>query len=306
MLSIKKPAPVIFGLSGLKITPDERIFFQHHQPLGFIIFSRNVEDKTQLSQLIKDIKSTVHHPNPPILIDQEGGRVTRLKLPHWFHPPSAKELAKSEDEKAFKCVRDSFTTISRDLKEMGITHNCAPLLDLDVPGANPIMGDRTFSDDPKRVGDLGRVAIKAMLDNNITPIMKHLPGHGAATSDSHEELPVVTLSHKDLEAHFAPFKANAQCPWGMTAHIVYTAIDPDHPATESSRVIQTIIRNEIGFRGFLITDDICMKALDGSYAERAYKSLQAGCDAVLHCSGNLEEMESVMEGIHPIYEKRAL
>lgn len=305
-MSTNGPSPVIFGLSGLKITPEERVFFQHTQPLGFILFGRNIEDKDQLRLLTQDLKSLLRKPNPPILIDQEGGRVARLKTPHWFHPPAAQTLAEGPEEESVQRVYQSFTTLSRDLKEMGITHNCAPLLDLEVEGADPIMGDRTFSSDPKKVSHLGRSAIKAMLDSKITPIMKHLPGHGAATCDSHEELPIITLSREELIPHFIPFKANAQCPWGMTAHIVYEAIDPQHPATESKRVIQEIIRNEIGFKGFLISDDICMKALKGTFAERAERSLLAGCDAVLHCSGDMEEMENVMEGLHPSPEKRAL
>lgn len=285
------PAPVIFGCSGLTLSPEEQTFFTETQPLGFILFKRNVQDKTQLKALINDLKATLNHDNPPILIDQEGGRVARLTEPLWYHPPAAGTLNTKEQ------VYETYTRIAQDLKEVGITVNCAPLLDIHVPGADSIMGDRTFSSDPHIVAELGAVVIQALQDGGITPIMKHIPGHGAATCDSHESLPIVNLSRQELEAHFAPFKANAHCPWAMTAHIVYPAIDPDHCATQSSLVIQDIIRGAIGFKGFLVSDDVGMKALSGTFAERTRTSLAAGCDAVLHCSGNMIEMKDVMKGV---------
>jgi beta-N-acetylhexosaminidase len=292
-----KPSPVIFGCSGFTLTPDEKDFFQTHQPLGFILFGRNIQDKPQVKALVEELKSTVSHYDPPILIDQEGGRVARLKAPHWYHAPSAAELAQGNLDEAKSKVRESYTRIANDLKEMGITVDCAPMLDIDVIGADSIMGDRTFSADPHIVGELGVVAIKALQEGGITPVMKHIPGHGAATCDSHKLLPLVGLSLKELEPHFAPFRANKDCPWAMTAHIVYSALDPHHPATQSHIVIQDIIRNYIGFKGFLISDDVGMNALSGSFTERTRRSLEAGCDAVLHCSGILSEMKEVMEGI---------
>ena len=296
-MSNNPPSPVIFGCSGLTLTTEERDFFQETQPLGFIIFERNVQDKEQLTDLVKSLKATLYHTNPPILIDQEGGRVARLQGPHWFHPPASGELVDEDLEASKKRVYETYKKIAQDLIEVGITVNCAPLLDIYVPGADPIMGDRTFSADPILVAELGAVAMQALQDGGIIPVMKHIPGHGAATCDSHENLPIVTLSPQELEPHFAPFKANSHCPWAMTAHIVYSAIDPHHPATQSSLVIQNIIRGEIGFQGFLVSDDLGMKALTGSFAERAEKSLQAGCDAVLHCSGNMIEMIDVMKGV---------
>lgn len=294
---MRKPAPVIFGCSDLSLTREERHFFQENQPLGFILFTRNIKNKNQLKKLIQDLKETLSHKNPFILIDQEGGRVARLTSPQWFHPPAAAQLVGEDIRESKRRVFDTYQKIAQDLKEVGITVNCAPLLDLDVPGADPIMGDRTFSADPFLTAELGKVAIQALQEGEIIPVMKHIPGHGAALCDSHTALPIIDLSYKELEPHFRPFKANAHCPWAMTAHIIYSAIDPDHPATQSSLIIQDIIRGEIGFHGFLISDDLGMKALKGSFAERAQKSLRAGCDAVLHCSGNMLEMKEVMQGI---------
>jgi beta-N-acetylhexosaminidase len=294
---INSSAPVIFGCSGLVLAPKEIEFFQENQPLGFILFKRNVQDKKQLKDLVKSLKSTLNHENPPILIDQEGGRVARLTEPHWFHPPSAAQLIGRDIIESKERVYEAYRRIAQDLTEVGITVNCAPLLDIHVSGADPIMGDRTFGADPWVVAELGTVAIQALREGGIIPVMKHIPGHGAATCDSHEALPIVPLSFHELESHFEPFRANAPCPWAMTAHIIYSSIDPHHPATQSSLVIQDVIRGIIGFQGFLISDDLGMKALTGSFAERARKSLEAGCDAVLHCSGNMIEMREVMKGV---------
>jgi beta-N-acetylhexosaminidase len=297
------PSPVIFGCSGLTLTPEERVFFEKSQPLGFILFQRNIESKPQLKALVEDLKSLLHRPNPYILIDQEGGRVVRLTAPNWFHPAAANTLLTKTQ------VYDTYAKIAEDLGEVGITVNCAPVLDLNVRGADPIMGDRTFSSDPYKVAELGAVAISALQEGRIIPVMKHIPGHGAATCDSHEDLPVITLPYKKLQPHFEPFKINNKCPWAMTAHIVYAAIDPHLPATQSFIVIQEIIRREIGFHGFLISDDLGMKALRGTFAERARSSLDAGCDAVLHCSGKMEEMEDVLKGLLPTstsYQKQVM
>lgn len=283
--------PVIFGCSGLTLTSEERVFFEKSQPLGFILFQRNIESKLQLKTLIDDLKSLLRHPTPFILIDQEGGRVARLKGPTWFHPPAANTYTSKAQ------VYDAYAKIAEDLGQVGINVNCAPVLDLNVRGADPIMGDRTFSSDPHVIAELGEAAITALQTGGIIPVMKHIPGHGAATCDSHEDLPIVTLSHKQLQPHFEPFKINNKCPWAMTAHIVYGAIDPYLPATQSFLMIEEVIRREIGFQGFLISDDLGMKALRGSFAERARSSIDAGCDAVLHCSGKMEEMEDVLKGL---------
>lgn len=300
---------MIFGCSGLTLTPEEKDFFKENQPLGFILFKRNIQDKPQVKALVEELKATSNQLNPPILIDQEGGRVARLTSPHWFHPPASAALIGDSIEDSRKNVHEAYTRISEDLNEIGITVNCAPVLDLHIKGADPIMGDRTFSSDPYVVADLGATAIKAMQQKNIIPVMKHIPGHGAATCDSHKDLPIVSLPLEQLKNHFLPFKLNAHCPWAMTAHIVYSAIDPNNPATESYIVIQEIIRRELGFKGFLMSDDLDMGALKGSLAERAQRSLEAGCDAVLQCSGKLQDMIQVMEGVlpfSPTLQKRAI
>lgn len=299
MLSINAASPVIFGCSGLTLTLEERVFFEENQPLGFILFQRNIKNKAQLKTLVEDLKSTVSHFNVPILIDQEGGRVVRLKSPEWFEAPSSAVLAEGDLETAKRKVYECYARMAQDLVEVGITVDCAPVLDLRVKGADPIMGDRTFSSDPKIVAELGKVAIQALLKGGITPIMKHIPGHGAATCDSHEKLPVVSLSLKKLLPHFEPFEANCHCPAAMTAHIIYSAIDRFHTATQSSIIIKEVIRREIGFHGFLISDDLGMKALSGPFSLRAHTSLKAGCDAVLHCSGKMDEMIDVMKGVAP-------
>lgn len=293
----KKYSPVIFGCSGPTLTSDERTFFMEAQPQGFIIFSRNVQDKPQLKNLIQDLKSLLNHPNPLILIDQEGGRVARLKEPHWFHPPAMASLVSKDIENSKKNIHVTYTKIAQDLKEVGITVNCAPVLDIHVNGADPIMGDRTFGSDPNLVAELGAVAIHALQSEGILPVMKHIPGHGAALCDSHKALPTVDLSYRDLQPHFIPFQTNAQCPMAMTAHIVYSALDPKNPATLSSLVIEKVIRNEIGFKGLLLSDDLGMQALTGSFSLRAQRALEAGCNTVLHCSGNLDEMRDVMKGV---------
>ncbi|MBY0292297.1 MAG: beta-N-acetylhexosaminidase [Alphaproteobacteria bacterium] len=297
MLFSSSSSPAIFGCSGYTLTSAEKVFFKKNNPLGFILFKRNIQDRKQLKSLIEELKSTLQQANPLILIDQEGGRVARLTSPHWFHPPASMQLVKGSFEDSKKQVYETYARIAKDLKEMGITANCAPVLDLDVADADPIMGDRTFSDDPHIVSELGAVAINALQKGGIIPIMKHIPGHGAATCDSHEALPVITLSSQELQPHFKPFKVNAHCPWAMTAHIIYAAIDPHHPATQSPLVIQDIIRKQLGFQGFLMSDDLGMKALTGSFEQRAQTSLEAGCDAVLHCSGIMEEMFEVMKGV---------
>ncbi len=309
MSFINSSSPVIFGCLGTTLSAEEKTFFEKNQPLGFILFQRNIQDKLQLKTLITDLKATLQQDNPPILIDQEGGRVARLTTPLWFHPPASAELVTTDIEDSKKRVYDTYARIAEDLKEVGITVNCAPVLDLNVAGADPIMGDRTFSANPTIVAELGSVAIQALEEGGIIPVMKHIPGHGAATCDSHESLPIISLSYKELQPHFAPFKANAHCPWAMTAHILYTAIDSNAPATQSFIVIEEIIRREIGFQGLLISDDLGMKALTGSLATRAQASLKAGCDVVLHCSGKMEEMMKVMEGVAPfslILQKKAL
>lgn len=297
------PKAVIFGCAGTSLTLEEREFFKTHQPLGFILFSRNIDNPEQLKSLINELKSTVSHKNPPILIDQEGGRVARLKPPHWKAYPPANtfgEIAAQDLATAKAKTYENFSEIAQDLKELGITVDCAPLLDLQVEGADQIIGDRSFSSDPKITGTLGLEVMRAFEDQDIISIIKHIPTHGPADCDSHLELPRVPLTHEELKPHFEPFKMCRNAPWAMTAHIIYDAFDPENPATQSPRVIQDIIRGEIGFQGILVSDDIGMKALSGTFKERAQKALHAGCDVVLHCSGDMDEMQDTIEGVSPL------
>lgn len=294
------PKAVIFGCAGTSLTQEEREFFEAHQPLGFILFSRNIENPEQLKSLITELKSTVSHKKPPILIDQEGGRVARLKPPHWKTFPAANtfgKMAENDLSNAKLETYKNFSDIAHDLKALGVTVNCAPLLDLQVEEADKIIGDRSFSEDPKITGTLGLEVMQAFHDHGITSIIKHIPTHGPADCDSHLELPRVTLTHEELKPHFEPFKMCQTAPWAMTAHIIYDAFDSENPATQSPRVIQDLIRGEIGFQGILVSDDIGMKALSGTFKERAQKALHAGCDVILHCSGDMIEMQDTIEGV---------
>lgn len=296
------PKAVIFGCAGTSLTLQERAFFKTHQPLGFIVFARNIDNPEQVKLLITELKSTVAHKNPPILIDQEGGRVARLQPPHWKAYPAATIFgdmaAASQDlAKAKAATYENFSAIAQDLKELGITVDCAPLLDLQVEGSDQIIGDRSFSSDPKITGTLGLEVMRALEDQGIASIIKHVPTHGPADCDSHLELPRVTLTHQELKPHFEPFRMCQNAPWAMTAHIIYDAFDPENPATQSRLVINDIIRGEIGFQGILVSDDIGMKALSGTFKERAQKALRAGCDIVLHCSGDMDEMRDTVEAI---------
>ncbi|MFC4270683.1 beta-N-acetylhexosaminidase [Sneathiella chungangensis] len=298
---------VIFGCEGLTLSRAEKKFFKAEQPFGFILFARNVEDPKQLRKLVKALRAAVGRPDAPVLIDQEGGRVQRLRAPHWFE---AKPFGffggmyESDPDRAIEALRLTTRLIAADLQAAGITVNCTPCLDLRLPETVEAIGDRAFAADPQVVARLGAVVAEEMLTAGIIPVIKHMPGHGRATVDSHHELPHVTAARPDLEqTDFAPFTALSLLPWGMTSHILFDEIDPDHPATLSETVITTIIREGIGFDGLLLTDDLNMKALSGSLAERAGAALAAGVDIVLHCSGVLEEMKDVAAACPPLTEK---
>ena len=286
--------PVIYGCEGLTLTSDEQKFFNKAQPLGFILFERNCESPTQVKSLISQLKACVDHNEVPILIDQEGGRVVRLKPPHWLPRPAAKTLTSAQ------AVYDNALSMAHELAELGVTVNCAPCADLLIEGAADIIGDRAFSADPAIVTEYSLAMLKGLEDGGIIPVIKHLPGHGRAPVDSHEELPVVEIEHATLnQTDFVPFKALAKASkiaWGMTAHVIYSDIDAVNVATQSRHVIDSIIRTEIGFKGFLVSDCLTMRALSGSFEEKARKSLQAGCDAVLMCKGTVQEFEDVARG----------
>ena len=286
--------PVIYGCQGLTLGKDEQEFFNKTQPLGFILFERTCQNPDQVKSLIAQLKSCVQHTDVPILIDQEGGRVVRLKPPFWKVRPAAKSFTSIED------VYENAKDMAQELAELGITVNCAPCADLLIEGADGIIGDRAFNADPKIVTDYSLAMLSGLEDGGIIPVIKHLPGHGRAPVDSHKELPVVDVNHSTLSTtDFVPFKALANASknaWGMTAHVIYKDIDPVNVATQSSNVITNIIRGEIGFKGFLVSDCLTMKALSGSFAEKAKLSLQAGCDAVLMCQGTIAEYEEAARG----------
>lgn len=291
------PKAVIAGFSGKELTPEEQSFFSKNNPLGFILFGRNIEDKAQVKRLVRSLKECVQREDVPILIDQEGGRVARLKKPHFRGAPPAgvfASIAKFSPETAKEGVYLNALLMAKELHELGITVDCAPVADVPVPGAHDIIGDRAYGNTPEKVTYLARAVAEGLLQGGIIPIMKHIPGHGRAYADSHEDLPVVDASKKTLEQwDFATFKALADIPWAMTAHILYTALDAKRPATLSPDVIE-MIRHDIGFNGVLISDDLSMKALKGSFADRTQSALNAGCDIVLHCNGEMQEMEEIM------------
>ncbi len=295
---------VIFGCEGPALTDWERGFFSDADPFGFILFLRNCETPEQVRALVAALREAVGRAEAPVLIDQEGGRVARLKPPHWRAGPAAARfglLAGHHRERALQAVRLNARLIAAELMELGITVDCAPVLDLRVPGADEIIGDRSFGSDGELVADLGRAFCEGLLEGGVTPVVKHIPGHGRTRVDSHRQRPVVETPRAELEASdFRPFTALADAPWAMTAHVVYTAFDPDNPATTSRAVIAEVIRGLIGFDGVLVSDDLSMRALSGDFASRAAAALAAGCDLVLHCNGVRSEMTDVARGVGPL------
>lgn len=298
---------VIFGCEGTTLSAAEKKFFKAEQPFGFILFARNVETPKQLKKLVKALRTAVGRPDAPVLIDQEGGRVQRLRSPHWFEAKPFGyfgDIYQIDPDKAIEALRLTTRLIAADLREVGITVNCTPCLDLSLPETVDAIGDRAFDGDPQIVARLGAVVAEEMLTSGIIPVIKHMPGHGRATIDSHLALPHVGAARETLQdTDFAPFKTLSVLPWGMTSHIVFDAIDADHPATQSAAIIKDIIRGEIGFSGLLLTDDLNMEALSGSLTERATAALEAGVDIVLHCSGKLEEMQEVAAVCPPLNEE---
>ncbi len=294
--------PAIFGCASTALTSDERAFFAKVKPAGFIIFARNVEDPDQLAALIKDMKTTIGRHKVPILIDQEGGRVQRLSRPYWREYPAMGtfgEMAKKDPTRAASALRLNCRLIADDLRRVGINVNCLPVLDIMSEGADPIVGDRAFSSDPNVVAAFGRIVVDALREGGVLPVIKHLPGHGRAAADSHEALPVVDASIADMNTtDFQPFRALADAPFGMTAHIKYSDIDPNQCATLSKVVIGRIIRMKMGFTGLLMSDDLSMKALTGNFEDRTRGAFAAGCDLALHCNGRMEEMQAVASACH--------
>jgi beta-N-acetylhexosaminidase len=295
------PRAVLLGCAGEHLTAEERRFFAAANPLGFILMRRNCRARDQLRALVADLRASVEREDAPVLVDQEGGRVARLQPPEWRRYPAAGQIAALPDPLAEEAARLGARLIADDLAGAGITVDCAPVLDLPVREADPVIGDRAFGDDRARVARLGRAFCEGLLAGGVLPVIKHIPGHGRARVDSHRACPRVeadraVLAHSD----FAPFHALSAMPWAMTAHIIFAAIDDAAPATFSRPVIDTIIRGEIGFGGVLVSDDIAMGALDGTLGERTRRALAAGCDLVLHCSGVMAEMAEIVDAAPPI------
>jgi beta-N-acetylhexosaminidase len=301
------PKAAVVGCAGPVLTEEERRLFREANPLGFILFARNCVDPKQLRALVESLRDTVERHDALVLIDQEGGRVARLGPPHWRKPPAASEFAAiyAKDKRAgIAAARLNARQIAAELVAVGINVDCTPVLDIPVKGADPIIGDRAYGETPEPVSVLGRAVCDGMLESGVLPVIKHIPGHGRARADSHKALPVVDTSRADLSrTDFVPFRALAEAaPCAMTAHVVYSAIDPAAPATLSREVIDEVIRGEIGFDGLLFSDDIAMGALSGPLTARTKACLAAGCDVALHCSGALDETREVLGASPPLTE----
>lgn len=285
---------VIFGCQGLTLSADERAFFADAQPWAFILFARNLDTPAQIQKLCSDLRDSVGR-NAPILIDQEGGRVARLRAPQWREwLPPLEQMACVAPENARQAMVLRYRLIAHELHALGIDVNCAPMLDVPTPEAHEIITNRCYGTAPDTVAEMGRACAEGLLAGGVLPIIKHIPGHGRGSADSHFELPVVDCDADTLDKiDFEPFRRLSDLPMAMTAHIVYTAFDADACATVSPTMID-IIRTSIGFDGLLMTDDLSMKALKGTFAQRTSASLNAGCDVVLHCNGEMDEMTQIM------------
>lgn len=290
---------VIFGCSGPELLPEEAAFFRDAGPWGFILFARNIKSSGQVIELVDSLRSSVGRPGAPVLIDQEGGRVARLAPPNWRKAPPAADfgrLYRRNPAAALEACTLNARLLADELAVLGITVDCVPVLDVPAPGGHDVIGDRAFSDNPEIVAELGRAMCKAMLAGGVLPVLKHIPGHGRAGADSHHDLPQVTVSLDELRhSDFAPFKSLSDMPMAMTAHVAYAALDGAVPASHSAKIINDVIRSEIGFQGVLMCDDLGMSALKGDLALRARNALAAGCDVVLHCSGVMAEMREVIQ-----------
>ena len=287
----------ITGIAGLELSADEREFIQAERPWGFILFKRNVDTPDQVARLIGELRSAAFDLHAPVLIDQEGGRVQRLGPPHWpVYPPGAVFDALYDIDPALglSAARLSSRLIADDLLALGITVDCLPLADVPVEGADAVIGNRAYGTEPGKVAAIARAVTDGLQQGGVLPVLKHIPGHGRATADTHFRLPEVDTPRNELErTDFAAFQPLADLPMAMTAHVVFSALDPAHPATTSATIIEQVIRGMIGFQGLLMSDDVSMNALAGSIAERTRAIVAAGCDMVLHCNGKLDEMQEV-------------
>ena len=299
----------ITGVSGFTLTADERDFMRASRPWGFILFKRNIETPAQVTALVSELRKIIDEPDAPVLIDQEGGRVQRFGPPHWpVYPPGAVfgTLYDIDRGLGLTAARLSARLIAADLIDLGVTVDCLPLADVPVAGADAVIGNRAYGTEPGKVAAIARAVTEGLELGGVLPVLKHIPGHGRATADTHFKLPVVDTPKAELErTDFAAFQPLADLPMAMTAHVVFSALDPAQPATTSATIIEQVIRGSIGFQGLLMSDDVSMNALAGSIAERTRAIVSAGCDMVLHCNGNLDEMREVARET-PVLSGKAL
>jgi beta-N-acetylhexosaminidase len=299
----------ITGVSGTELTAAERDFIRAACPWGFILFKRNIESPAQVISLVEELRGMAGSADAPVLIDQEGGRVQRLGPPHWPVYPSGAvfgALYDTDSALGLTAARLSARLIAADLADLGITVDCLPLADVPVAGADAVIGNRAYGTEPAKVAAIARAVTDGLDEGGVLPVLKHIPGHGRATADTHFRLPTVDTPRDELDrTDFAAFKPLADLPMAMTAHVVFSAFDPAHPATTSATMVEQVIRGVIGFQGLLMSDDVSMNALAGTIAERTRSILAAGCDMVLHCNGNMEEMREVA-GQTPELSGRAL
>jgi beta-N-acetylhexosaminidase len=288
---------MIVGCAGLELSRAEKAFFKAEQPWGFILFRRNVDNPDQVRKLVDQLRRTVDRADAPALIDQEGGRVQRLGPPHWpKYPPGRAygRMAGNDPLVRRELTRLGARLMAHDLHKLGINVDCVPVLDVPVPGAHDVIGDRAYASDPQGIAVMGRAAAEGMIAGGVLPVIKHIPGHGRAGADSHLALPIVDTPRKELSrTDFVPFRHLADMPLAMTAHVVYSAIDAARPATTSRIVMREVIRGEIGYDGLVMSDDLSMKALAGDFGGRTRASIGAGCDVVLHCNGDMAEMKPI-------------
>ncbi|WP_373491513.1 beta-N-acetylhexosaminidase [Parasphingorhabdus sp.] len=298
--------PAVFGVTGLSLTADEKAFFRDCDPAGYIIFGRNIESKAQLRALTDGLRAIHGRDDLAILIDQEGGRVARMQEPVWPKFPAGEIFDRLYDiapATAIEAARLNAQAIAATLREVGITVDCLPLLDVRQPNADNVIGDRALGSEPMRVAALGRAILDGLQRGGVVGVVKHLPGHGRTSVDTHKALPTVTASDQELQLDLAPFRTLNQAPMGMTGHLLFTAWDAEQPSTLSKTVIQDIIRDRIGFDGLLFTDDLDMEALSGTVPERAERAQAAGCDIALNCWARMDDMIGIAERLVPMSEK---
>lgn len=295
---------LILGCAGKSLSAEEAAFFRDVRPWGFILFKRNIGTPEEVRALTDALRGCIGSDTAPILIDQEGGRVQRMGPPHWPAYPAGGRYGRLNGSAA-TIARLGARLMAHDLAEVGINVDCAPVLDVPAPGSHDIIGDRAYGSDPDAVAEIGRAVAEGLMAGGVLPVVKHMPGHGRAACDSHHDLPIVEATLDSLAAQdFRPFRALADMPMAMSAHVVFTAIDPERPATQSREVIRTVIRGAIGFDGLLMTDDLSMHALTGTFRNRTQAAFDAGIDVGLHCNGVMDEMRAVAEAA-PLLAGRA-